>query len=398
MRIYRISREKKSLSDAVASVGCDTAALPVFAKKTEIIPIMARGIKQSVAVIIKQEMISSKGDAVIHREAITAGVEKSDVILLGTVSVYEDFIRKARAQGYPTLTGLADEIERITAREFDTGKTLQFRGKTLTMDKPRIMGIVNITPDSFYDGGRYNGTVEAIERCREMIKQGADIVDIGGESTRPGSEPVSVEHELDRVIPVIELAAKEFDTIISVDTYKSQVAEAALKAGAHIINDISGLGFDNAMPEVIARYHAGAVIMHIKGTPKDMQKDPEYEDVIGEMNEYFAERIALAMKHGIPENGLMIDPGIGFGKKLEHNIAIIANLEAFKIHSLPIAAGVSRKSMVGMLLDRDPEQRLWGTLGIHSLAYHNGANIIRVHDVREHYDMLNILNNMKIYS
>jgi dihydropteroate synthase len=398
MRVYRISGDTTGLRNAIASVGCDPAALPVFGKKSEIIPVMARGIKQSVAVIIKQEMISSKGDAAVHREAITAGVEKTDVVLLGTVSVYEDFIRKARAQGYPTLSALADEVESIIVRGTKEIGIMKFRGKTLTMDKPRIMGIVNITPDSFYDGGRYNGTDEALTRCREIIEQGADIVDIGGESTRPGAEPVSLERELERVIPVIEKAAKEFDTIVSVDTYKAAVAEEALRAGAHIVNDISGLGYDPEMPDTIARYQSGAVIMHIKGTPKDMQKDPVYEDIIGEMNEYFTERVALAKKHGIPESGLMIDPGIGFGKKLEHNIAILANLESFKIHGLPIAVGASRKSMVGMLIDREPELRLWGTMGVHVFAYYNGVNIIRVHDVKEHYDMLSIIDKMKNYS
>ncbi|NPV00582.1 MAG: dihydropteroate synthase [Brevinematales bacterium] len=398
MRVYRISGEKTGLRNTIASVGCDPAALPVFGKKSEIIPVMARGIKQSVAVIIKQEMISSKGDAAIHREAITAAVEKTDMVLLGTVSVYEDFIRKARAQGYPTLDALADEVEMIIARGTKEIETMNFRGKTLAMDRPRIMGIVNITPDSFYDGGRYKGTEEAMTRCREIIEQGADIVDIGGESTRPGSEPVSLERELERVVPVIEKAAQDFDAIISVDTYKAAVAEEALRAGAHIVNDISGLGYDPEMPKTIARYQAGAVIMHIKGTPKDMQKDPVYEDIIAEMNEYFAERVALAKKHGIPESGLMIDPGIGFGKRLEHNIAILANLEAFKIHGLPIAVGASRKSMIGMLVNREPEQRLWGTMGAHVFAYINGANIIRAHDVKEHYDMLGIIDKMKNYS
>jgi dihydropteroate synthase len=248
------------------------------------------------------------------------------------------------------------------------------------------MGVLNVTPDSFSDGGKYLEPNAAVARALEMIEQGADFIDVGGESTRPksaaygeGAEPVDVEEELRRVLPVIERLAAATDIPISIDTYKAEVARQALNAGACVVNDISGLRFDSGMAEVVGRAGASAVIMHIKGTPKTMQINPQYNDLIGEIKEYFAEGIAIARQAGI--NQIIIDPGIGFGKRLEHNLQLIGRLEEFRSLGYPILVGASRKSFIGALLDLPPEERLEGSLAAAVAAVHHGASILRVHDV-----------------
>ncbi len=264
-------------------------------------------------------------------------------------------------------------------------------GRRIEYDHPVIMGILNLTDDSFFDGGRYKNLEMALRHTEQMIKDGAEIIDIGGESTRPGADPVSEEIEMERVIPVVERISKEFDIIISVDTYKANVAEEALKNGAEIVNDISGFRFDNKMKEVVKKYNAIGVIMHIKGTPRTMQQDPFYEDVVKEVYSYFIDIIKDAVDFGIKKENLIIDPGIGFGKKLEHNIELIKNLDKFKKIGTPILLGVSRKSMIGALLGGvSPEERLYGTLAANLRGYLNGANILRVHDVREHKEFFKV--------
>ncbi|GAB5046395.1 dihydropteroate synthase [Thermodesulfovibrio sp. TK110] len=250
------------------------------------------------------------------------------------------------------------------------------------LHKTYIMGILNITPDSFYDGGRYFNYQKAIDHALRMIDEGADIIDIGGESTRPGAEPVSIDEELKRVIPVIEALSNKVSVPISIDTYKASVAEEAIKAGATIVNDISGLRFDPKMADVVSKYKVPLVIMHIKGTPRDMQKNPYYEALIPEIIEYLRNSIVIAKQAGVNEDMIIVDPGIGFGKLPEHNLQIIKNLKAFSQLGKPILIGVSRKSFIGKILnDAPPHARLEGTAAAVAVSILNGANIVRVHDV-----------------
>lgn len=250
--------------------------------------------------------------------------------------------------------------------------------------RTHIMGILNVTPDSFSDGGRYFDKSIAIRRAHEMVEEGADIIDIGGESTRPGSEPVTLEEEISRTIPVIEVLAKNIKIPISIDTYKAEVAKMALDAGASIVNDISGLRFDPEMPKVVSQYKVPVVIMHIKGMPKNMQVNPQYEALIPEIMDYLRESIRLAMKSGIAEDKIIIDPGIGFGKTFEHNLEIIKNLHEFTLLEKPLLVGVSRKAFIGKILgDAPASERLEGTAAAVAISISNGANIIRVHDVKE---------------
>ena len=247
-----------------------------------------------------------------------------------------------------------------------------------------IMGILNVTPDSFSDAGRFFDRRSAVEYALEMADNGADIIDVGGESTRPGSEAVSPEEEAQRVVPVIRELSRVVDVPISVDTYKASVAEAALDSGALIINDISAATFDPEMPSVIAKRQCPTILMHIKGTPRDMQKNPTYEDVVGEVREFLARRVNALVEAGADEDVLMIDPGIGFGKTVEHNLELLRRLEELKAVGRPIVVGTSRKSVIGKVLgDLPVEDRLEGTAATVALAVARGADIVRVHDVKE---------------
>ena len=255
--------------------------------------------------------------------------------------------------------------------------TLEIGRRTL------VMGIVNVTPDSFSDGGRFLDAEKAIEHAKRLAKEGADIIDVGGESTRPGSDPVTLEEEMRRVIPVIEGIAKEVKIPISIDTCKSGVAKAALDRGASIINDISALRFDSKIADVAVEHDVPMVLMHMKGTPKDMQLNPSFHSVMDEIKEFMRDRVEFAVFKGVARDGIIIDPGIGFGKTTEHNYEIIRKLGELKELGMPILIGTSRKSFIGNTLGLDVDERLEGTLATITMCIMNGADIVRVHDVKE---------------
>jgi dihydropteroate synthase len=257
-----------------------------------------------------------------------------------------------------------------------------FLGKvTLDWQRPYIMGVLNITPDSFSDGGMFDELPKAVEQALEMIKGGADLIDVGGESTRPGARPISVEEELRRVIPVIEELREFTDAPISIDTNKAAVAEEALKAGANIINDISA-GADPQMFSVLAQHSCPVILMHRQGTPETMQQEPHYNYVVDEVYEFLAQRIETAQAAGIARKRISIDPGIGFGKTVAHNLELLRRLGEFRSLGCPILIGTSRKSFIGKVLGlNEPKHRVWGTAATTALALAQGAHIFRVHDV-----------------
>ena len=275
------------------------------------------------------------------------------------------------------------QIESCLSNDLRPGAVLTLNGSDLDLgSRSHIMGVLNVTPDSFSDGGRFNDAGSAVRHVREMAAAGADIIDIGGESTRPGSTQLHENDELRRIIPVIEQVTRENSVPVSVDTYKATVARAALKAGASMVNDISGLRFSADMAMVVADHGAAVVIMHIKGTPQNMQKDPVYTDVIGEIRDWLEDGIAIALKAGIDRNRILIDPGIGFGKTLEHNLIILNRLSEFRALGCPIVLGTSRKRFIGTVLDIPvPELRIEGTAATVALGIQQGAHILRVHDV-----------------
>jgi dihydropteroate synthase len=251
------------------------------------------------------------------------------------------------------------------------------------------MGIVNVTPDSFSDGGLFLDAGSAIAHGRELLAEGADILDIGGESTRPGAEPVAADEELRRVIPVIEALAAD-GARISIDTTKAAVARRALEAGASIVNDVAAFRFDPELATVTAAAGAGCVLMHMLGEPRTMQVDPRYDDVVSDVKAFLEERLAYAVSQGIPEDSVWLDPGIGFGKALEHNLELIARLDEIVAIGRPVVFGASRKSFLGKLTGRQVDERLAGTIATNIIAYERGARVFRVHDVAATADALQV--------
>ena len=261
-------------------------------------------------------------------------------------------------------------------------------------EKPLVMGILNITPDSFSDGGKYFGIDNALNRARKMIDDGADIIDVGGESTRPNSSCVSADEEIRRVIPIIKELSKETKIPISIDTYKAEVADKAIQAGAQIINDISGLQSDTEMARVAVTHNTPIVIMHIKGHPHNFPKNPVYTKLIPEIISFLESRIEYSINAGISHNKIIIDPGIGFGKRVKHNTEILRQLNKFKCLNLPIMIGTSRKSFIDKILKSSDEINLIGTLVTLVVAVSNGANIVRVHDVKETVQVIKMYNSI----
>ena len=249
--------------------------------------------------------------------------------------------------------------------------------------RAHVMGILNVTPDSFSDGGRFLRLDDAVRQAEEMAVEGADLIDIGGESSRPGADPLSLDQELCRVIPVVEALAERIPVPLSVDTYKAEVARQALDAGASLVNDISAMRFDPRMKELVAERGIPVVLMHMLGTPQNMQTHPFYEDVIGEIGIFLRERIAEAVSAGIKRTQIIVDPGIGFGKRVEDNLEIVRRLDAFHALGCPLLSGPSRKSFIGKVLDLPVEERLEGTAAVVALSVLRGVHLIRVHDVRQ---------------
>lgn len=259
---------------------------------------------------------------------------------------------------------------------------LEINGKNYLLgQRTWFMGVINITPDSFSDGGSYLDKDKAVERGLELFSEGSDIIDIGGESSRPGSDPISKEEEMRRVVPVISELRKRIDTLISVDTTKSEVAQAALDAGADIINDISSFRFDPRMMTLVAQKEIPVILMHMKGNPKTMQINPHYQDLLKEVKEFLNERLEEAQAQGIKKEKIIIDPGIGFGKKLKDNLILINNLHFLEEFNRPILVGISRKSFIGKILNLPPQERLEGTIASAILSHIHGAHILRIHDV-----------------
>jgi len=260
----------------------------------------------------------------------------------------------------------------------------------LDLTRPQVMGIVNVTPDSFSDGGKYSSVNLAVEHALQLIAEGADILDIGGESTRPGADPVSLEEELRRVVPVIEALSKVTTVPLSIDTYKPEVMRAAIVAGADIVNDICALREDGAL-EIVAASNAGICLMHMQGVPQTMQLNPQYEDVVAEVKQFLADRVEACLAHGIASERILLDPGFGFGKTTAHNVALIQHLDRFAELGFPLLVGLSRKSVLGRIAGGDEQQRLHAGLAASVISVMKGAKIVRVHDVKATVDALKVV-------
>ena len=270
---------------------------------------------------------------------------------------------------------------------------LNLGSRTLDLSKPKIMGVLNITPDSFSDGGKYQSLDHALSACEKMIDEGASIIDVGGESTKPGSSPIEAGIQIDRVIPVIQSIKKNFDTIVSVDTGDPVVMREAIKNGAEIVNDVYALKNTVDM-DFLSGENKAICLMHMKGSPSTMQENPVYDDLMTEIKDFLEERINFCLRAGINRESLIIDPGFGFGKTLRHNILLLKNIEQLKYLKVPICIGISRKSFIGKITNKTINERLYGSLGATLIALQNGANIIRTHDVGPTTDIINLYNSL----
>ncbi len=380
---------KKEVERLLIEMGCDEKGVEIMAPKSDVLLVYAKNLDPRAANIVKQEFLSSGGEAAVPWEALDLSGDKSDILMMGTQVHYERVKEKLKDQPFD-LSVLADEIDESIKHHYSKASL------PWDHDGCEVMGILNVTPDSFYDGGEHNQVDEAVEEGIKMAENGADIIDIGGESTRPGSDRISVEEELERIVPVIEKLTEEIEAPISVDTYKPKVAEKAVKAGASIVNDVFGLRRDG-MAEKIAELDVPVIIMHMQGKPKDMQDGPQYEDVIGDISSFFLERAEFAKEKGVKEENIMIDPGIGFGKKLEHNLEIIDRLDEFTSLGYPVLLGASRKSFLGQILDKPAEERLFGSLAVAAAGVDKGASILRVHDVEETIDVVGTIESINSY-
>lgn len=365
------------------SIGSDKVGVEIMAPKAVSRALKLRGIRPPAANIIKQEMLSFGGEAATTYGSINYSVDTTEMLIFGTQKQLRELTDKLKIHQFG-LPELAKEIEKALQNYDAVPKPIKFGNKVLNIgERTFIMGVLNVTPDSFSDGGKFTDVDKAVAHAVQMVKDGADIIDVGGESTRPGAEEVSAAVEQERVLPVIKALASRTDTIISIDTTKSEVAEAALKSGAKMVNDISGLRFDPEMAGVVAEYKVPICLMHIKGKPGDMQGDPRYPDLLGELIDYLGESIEIAGRAGILHEKIIVDPGIGFGKTVSHNLEILKRLKELKVLGCPIMVGASRKSLIGQVLGLPADQRIEGTAATVAVSIVNGVDIIRVHDIKE---------------
>ena len=378
-----------TLEDArreLGRIGADPAGTAMMAGKMLQRCLRLGGLECRQANILKQEMLSLGGDAAVARGAVSCSIPSSDVILIGTEKQLRLLCDKLASQPFRLKT-LAAEVRRTLDHLAAPPDSWLTSRRELSLRRPLIMGILNITPDSFSDGSLYLDPQRALDRALEMADQGADIIDIGGESTRPGAPPVPAEEELRRVAPVIEKLAGKLSCAISVDTWKAAVAQAAINAGAEIINDISGFTFDPAMAQVAAQTGAAAVLMHTRGEPDTMQQETGYPDLLVAVTGYLQKSLAAALAAGIKRERLALDPGIGFAKDTKGNLELLRRLDELRGFGLPLLVGTSRKSFIGRTLNRETGDRLPGTAATVALAIASGASILRVHDVREMRDV-----------
>jgi len=376
-------------------VGVDKGGIRIMSPKMIHLKLKIKSLKARAANILKQSMLSLGGDAAVSRKSAAMGEGPTDVVLMGDVRHFRTLWPKLIMQPFG-LKKVGEEVRQLLLNLQPRDFTLRCPRTVLTCgSKTLVMGVLNVTPDSFSEDGLFYDQRRAVDHALRMAEEGADILDIGGESTRPGTSPLSLEEELQRVLPVIEQLAPRTKIPISIDTYKSEVARQAIAAGAQIINDISALRFDPGMAPTAAKAGVPLILMHIQGTPRDMQKNPHYEDLMGEIIAYLHESIQTAVQSGVDPEQTVVDPGIGFGKTLEHNLQIIWRLGEMRCLGRPILLGTSRKSFIGRILNLDVDHRLEGTLASISAGILAGANIVRVHDVAPARRVVNIIDAIR---
>ncbi|MDA8097915.1 MAG: dihydropteroate synthase [Clostridia bacterium] len=373
--VINVANREQAIRE-IQGVGSDAVGCRLMAPKAVHRVVKITGLSPVQANIIKQEMLARGGDAALTRGSVNMSVNRTDVLVMGTLRQLRGFTAKLRMQPFG-LPALADRIEAVLCNlEKTRVRRLDCRGHELALGaRTLVMGILNITPDSFSDGGRYNDAEEALRRARQMIAEGADIIDVGGESTRPGSETVSAEDEWRRIGPVLERLVPAVDVPVSVDTSKVAVAQRALELGVHIVNDQWALA-DSGMAELVSHYEVPVILMH-------NQQGTDYLDLLGNIVAYFEASVEKAKDAGIRPDKIILDPGFGFGKTVDQNLDVIRRFGELRSLGFPLLIGTSRKSTIGKVLDLPIDQRVEGTAATVAVGIANGADLVRVHDVRE---------------
>jgi dihydropteroate synthase len=382
---------------SMAEIGAMQEGIQLMAPKALVRPVKLEGVVFAAAMILKQEMLSLGGDAVLSRDIYLSRDGQSDLILVGTCRHYERLLPKLRAQPLPSMQILGEELAVALERYASSrSEEISIGGRPFAWgERTYVMGILNVTPDSFSGDGLLKGSEHvdaAVAQAHRFAEEGADILDVGGESTRPGSRPVAVDEELARVIPVIERLNREVNLPISIDTYKAKVAQAALDAGASLVNDVWGLRMDADLGPLVARRGVPVVLMHNRSRPKDAAQSErlggryvgvEYEELMADLIRELREMVARAIDLGVSRHRIIIDPGIGFGKTVEQNLVVLRRLRELRVLGRPVLLGASRKSVMGYTLDLPPEERVEGTATTVALGIAGGVDIVRVHDVKE---------------
>lgn len=381
-------------------IGVDPGGIEIMAPKSVLRLVMVRRLPIFAANILKQETLSIGADTAVSKYALTGKASHTDCLIIGSLSHYQRLCQKLKRQPYG-LSRLSLDLETVLSNYQKNDFILDLgRYKLNLQSHTHIMGIINITPDSFSGDGLLRTTddrrqtTDIVEYAQKLADEGADILDIGGESSRPGARPVSLKEELQRLIPALKSIAKKVRIPLSVDTYKAEVARQALDNGAVIVNDITALKGSAGMLNVIKKYKAAVALMHMKGRPQSMQKNPRYGSLMPEVCGYLKQAMDKAVEAGLDRKKIILDPGIGFGKSLEHNLEIIQSLGQLKALGQPVLIGLSRKSFLGKIIQRDADNRVSAGIGANCLAVVNGAAIVRVHDVKETRDSLMVLDRI----
>lgn len=437
--LYEVNQD--ALRYEMEHLGVYKPSVEIMLGKGKIVPLKLLHVRTPAANIIKQEMLAAGGDCATPGTTITCAVPHVDILLLGNRKHYNTLIYKLKQMPYFGIPSIVEDMERYLAPR--PRITLLADGRILAYDSVRVMGILNVTPDSFYAGSRSTSVDALLKQAEKMLAEGAAILDIGGESTRPGSDPVTAEEEQARVLPAVAAVKKQFpESILSVDTYRAALAREALAQGADIVNDISALTADPGMAAVVAEAKAPVILMHRKGTPKDMQQQCHYKNVVQEVTEYLLDRAGSLQEYGMGADKIILDPGIGFAKNDEQNLRLMQNLNALTVNPYPVLMAASRKSTIGNVLGREeslckhawdpmrngravssgaievdggfgpdekkagmaatasimplpPEERLEGSLAVTAAAVYAGASLVRVHDVKEHVRLIRMLEAIR---
>lgn len=365
---------------ALKALGVESGGVSIMEKKMETLSFFIKDLKTPAANILKQDALSIGADLAVPGGVILCEKPTYDCILMGTRKHMEVLSRKELAQPFGLKTVAAELKKFLAAKRYPT----------------QIMGVINANDDSFFEGSRFT-SVNAVDRCQKMIDEGAGIIDIGAVSSRPGADEVDEDEELERIKPICDVIKTQKlyeEAVFSIDSYTPSVVEYALKSGFTLINDITGAS-DEKVIKLAVKYDAKLCIMHMQGTPQTMQKDPQYEDVMVEVSDFFETRIQKCEALGLSRGNIILDVGIGFGKTLEHNLVLLKNMEHFKVFGCEVLVGASRKSMIDKIIPASTQERLPGTLAIHLKAVQNGASIVRCHDVKEHVQALAVYEAMK---